>query len=230
VAEPHRRRRRRPAGRDRDGGPGLRRRPRGGERALGPARRGAGAGRRGRRGHAGPGQPRDRDAVGLLRGGGRRGGQRRCRGGRTTGRGPAHVAGRPPGAAPRREPPQHHGLRTGGPRSGRRRRPAGVRALVDRAAFARHRLVQVDDEDLLDVLVPWAPLLSTMGRGLADDPLPSSRRPPPAATPRRCWTERVGLLGRPGGLAQARPGRRPPRPRDGRPGARAPRRPARRRR
>jgi hypothetical protein len=49
--------------------------------------------------------------------------------------------------------------------------PRASAALVDRAAFARHRLVQVDDEDLLAVLGPWAPLLSTMGRGLADDPL-----------------------------------------------------------
>ena len=49
--------------------------------------------------------------------------------------------------------------------------PAGARALVDPADFARHRLVEVDDTGLLEVLQPWAPLLSTMGRGLADDPL-----------------------------------------------------------
>ena len=49
--------------------------------------------------------------------------------------------------------------------------PAGARALVDPADFARHRLVEVEDTGLLEVLQPWAPLLSTMGRGLADDPL-----------------------------------------------------------
>jgi hypothetical protein len=40
-----------------------------------------------------------------------------------------------------------------------------------RAALARHRLVEVDDTDLVEVLRPWAPLLSTMGRGLDDDPV-----------------------------------------------------------
>jgi hypothetical protein len=40
-----------------------------------------------------------------------------------------------------------------------------------RAALARHRLVEVDDSDLVEVLRPWAPLLSTMGRGLDDDPV-----------------------------------------------------------
>jgi hypothetical protein len=40
-----------------------------------------------------------------------------------------------------------------------------------RTALARHRLVEVDDRDLLDVLRPWAPLLSTMGRSLDDDPV-----------------------------------------------------------
>ena len=49
--------------------------------------------------------------------------------------------------------------------------PAGARALVDAADFVRHRLVEVDDAGLLDVLRPWSPLLSTMGRGLDDDPL-----------------------------------------------------------
>jgi hypothetical protein len=43
--------------------------------------------------------------------------------------------------------------------------------LVDPAAFARHRLVDVDDADLLEVLAPWASSLSSMGRGLADDPV-----------------------------------------------------------
>ncbi len=42
---------------------------------------------------------------------------------------------------------------------------------VDPAPFARHRVVEVDDAGLLEALAPWAPLLSTMGRGLADDPV-----------------------------------------------------------
>lgn len=49
--------------------------------------------------------------------------------------------------------------------------PASRAALVDAAAFARHRLVQVDDADLRELLEPWSPLLSSMGRGLADDPV-----------------------------------------------------------
>jgi len=49
--------------------------------------------------------------------------------------------------------------------------PASSAGLVDAAAFARHRLVEVDDADLVDVLRPWAPLLSSMGRGLDDDPV-----------------------------------------------------------
>jgi hypothetical protein len=49
--------------------------------------------------------------------------------------------------------------------------PTCARALVDPGDFRRHRLVAVDDDGLLDVLRPWAPLLSTMGRGLDDDPL-----------------------------------------------------------
>jgi hypothetical protein len=51
--------------------------------------------------------------------------------------------------------------------------PSSWAHLVDdaRAALARHRLVEVDDAGLLDVLAPWAPLLSTMGRGLHDDPV-----------------------------------------------------------
>jgi hypothetical protein len=40
-----------------------------------------------------------------------------------------------------------------------------------RPLLAGHRLVDVDDTGLLDVLRPWAPLLSTMGRGLDDDPV-----------------------------------------------------------
>ena len=49
--------------------------------------------------------------------------------------------------------------------------PTSARHLVDPVDFARHRLVDVDDVGLLDVLQPWAPLLSTMGRGLPEDPL-----------------------------------------------------------
>jgi hypothetical protein len=51
--------------------------------------------------------------------------------------------------------------------------PRSGAALVDphRQALARHRLVDVDDAGLLDVLRPWGPLLSTMGRGLDEDPL-----------------------------------------------------------
>ena len=49
--------------------------------------------------------------------------------------------------------------------------PASAAAMVDPADFGRHRLVVVDDDGLRDVLQPWAPLLSTMGRGLDDDPL-----------------------------------------------------------
>nr|MDP9466461.1 DUF3866 family protein [Actinomycetota bacterium] len=49
--------------------------------------------------------------------------------------------------------------------------PASARSLVGPADFRGHRLVAVDDEGLLDVLRPWSPLLSTMGRGLAEDPL-----------------------------------------------------------
>ncbi len=51
--------------------------------------------------------------------------------------------------------------------------PSSWRHLVEpaRAALSRHRLVEVDDEGLLDVLSGWAPLLSSMGRGLDDDPV-----------------------------------------------------------
>ena len=49
--------------------------------------------------------------------------------------------------------------------------PASYAGLVDPAPFARHRLVAVDDAGLLDVLRGWSPLLSSMGRGLTDDPV-----------------------------------------------------------
>jgi hypothetical protein len=40
-----------------------------------------------------------------------------------------------------------------------------------RAALSRHRLVEVDDAGLLEALQAWSPLLTTMGRGLAEDPV-----------------------------------------------------------
>lgn len=49
--------------------------------------------------------------------------------------------------------------------------PASYAWLVDPAPFARHRLVTVRDDDLPAALGPWAPLLSTMGRGLEQDPV-----------------------------------------------------------
>ena len=49
--------------------------------------------------------------------------------------------------------------------------PASAAGVVDAAAFVRHRLVEVDDRDLLEVLEPWSPLLSSMSRGLQDDPV-----------------------------------------------------------
>ena len=49
--------------------------------------------------------------------------------------------------------------------------PASSAGLVDPADFVRHRLVEVDDADLVEVLRDWAPLLSSMGRGLDDDPV-----------------------------------------------------------
>lgn len=49
--------------------------------------------------------------------------------------------------------------------------PRSYAALVDPAPFARHRLVDVDDAGLVEALEAWSPLLSSMGRGLADDPV-----------------------------------------------------------
>ena len=49
--------------------------------------------------------------------------------------------------------------------------PRSYRDLVQPEPFARHRLVEVDDDDLVEVLRPWSPLLSSMGRGLDDDPV-----------------------------------------------------------
>jgi hypothetical protein len=51
--------------------------------------------------------------------------------------------------------------------------PASAAGLVAPVAerLERHRLVEVADDDLLAVLRPWAPWLSTMGRGLDDDPV-----------------------------------------------------------
>jgi len=54
--------------------------------------------------------------------------------------------------------------------------PASYAGLVDpvlvgAAPHGRHRLVTVADHDLERALGPWSPLLSTMGRGLAEDPV-----------------------------------------------------------
>ncbi len=49
--------------------------------------------------------------------------------------------------------------------------PSSYADAVDASAFSRHRLVVVDDGDLHGVLQPWSALLSSMGRGLDDDPL-----------------------------------------------------------
>ena len=50
--------------------------------------------------------------------------------------------------------------------------PRSYASLVDpaRQALSRHRLVDVDDTGLLEVLRPWSPLLSSMGRDLDADP------------------------------------------------------------
>lgn len=49
--------------------------------------------------------------------------------------------------------------------------PSSYASLVDAAPFARHRLVEVDDTGLLEVLRVRSFLLSSMGRGLDDDPV-----------------------------------------------------------
>ena len=49
--------------------------------------------------------------------------------------------------------------------------PASYVALVERSAFARHRVVEVDDGGLLAALRDSPAELSTMGRGLDDDPV-----------------------------------------------------------
>ena len=49
--------------------------------------------------------------------------------------------------------------------------PSSYASLVDPAPFARHRLVEVDDSGLLDALRGSPAELSTMGRGLDDDPV-----------------------------------------------------------
>jgi hypothetical protein len=50
--------------------------------------------------------------------------------------------------------------------------PSSYAGLVDPAAFPRHTVVTVDDTGLLDALRSSPAELSTMGRGLADDPAP----------------------------------------------------------
>jgi hypothetical protein len=49
--------------------------------------------------------------------------------------------------------------------------PSSYAGLVDRAAFALHRVVTVDDDGLLAALEGSPAELSTMGRGLTDDPV-----------------------------------------------------------
>ncbi len=49
--------------------------------------------------------------------------------------------------------------------------PSSYAGLVDPAPFARHRLVEVDDAGLLGVLRERSSLLSSMGRGLDEDPV-----------------------------------------------------------
>ncbi len=49
--------------------------------------------------------------------------------------------------------------------------PSSAAGLADPADFPRHRLVEVDDAGLLDALRALPVTLSTMGRGLDDDPL-----------------------------------------------------------
>ncbi|MEX2290928.1 MAG: DUF3866 family protein [Mycobacteriales bacterium] len=49
--------------------------------------------------------------------------------------------------------------------------PASYAELVGADLFPRHRRVDVRDDDLVEILRPWSPLLSSMGRGLDDDPL-----------------------------------------------------------
>ena len=49
--------------------------------------------------------------------------------------------------------------------------PASYAQLVDPAAFSRHRVVEVDDNGLVAALGSWTGLLSSMGRGLEDDPV-----------------------------------------------------------
>src|SRR4051812_7431915 len=49
--------------------------------------------------------------------------------------------------------------------------PSSYADLVDRSAYARHRVVEVDDSGLLEALRKSPAELSTMGRGLDDDPV-----------------------------------------------------------
>jgi hypothetical protein len=49
--------------------------------------------------------------------------------------------------------------------------PSSYADLVDPAAFARHTVITVDDTGLLDALRSSPAELSTMGRGLDDDPV-----------------------------------------------------------
>ena len=153
--------------------PGVRRRPGGEHRAHRPARRPARAARRRRRRRAGPGQPRHRHDLGLLRRRGRRGGQRDRRAGRPAGRLAADLRRRRPAPPPGRLAPQPHRVRPGGAGPGRPGDPGGpagrwrppsqplARAAPDRPRSAPTGWTQA----LRASPVP----LSTMGRGLDED-------------------------------------------------------------
>ncbi len=146
----------------------------GAHRAAGrPARA---ARRRGGR-RAGPGEPGHGDAVGLLRGGRRRGLQRRARAGRAHRRGAADLRRRPPAAAPGGLPPLPHGVRRvalGGvalpvPASGLSDE-LEVQVAEDLAGQPdRNPVVEVEVEGLDDALRALPVGLSTMGRGLDAD-------------------------------------------------------------
>ena len=137
----------------------------------------AGGRRRGR--GAGAREPRHRHAVGVLRGGRGRGGQRRRRAGGPPGRGAARLGRGRAGTPPRAVPPQPDRAGPRGARAGRRGACRqldgafwdGLRAQAAElcAPAGRHRLVEVRADGLRDALAASPVRLSTMGRGLDDD-------------------------------------------------------------